>query len=199
MSKEGNTVTDSKPVTENHSRRRRTSSSRAAPPASAVEEVTPARRPVRNRLMVAGDPEGTVLLWRALEALSWQRRWLVWVAPPRRPSAREIQERGLDLRHQLIIHLRPGDDPLPLVERALASGHCSAVLAWPSAVSKAQQARLEQAAQQGQTLALLCPPLASGQRLAQPRSRPAVPRRRVAATAEPDPPYQASLIDGPSG
>ncbi len=113
-------------------------------------------------VIVTGDPGGTALLWRALEALSWERRWLVWVAPPQRPSARELQRHGLDLRHVLCIPLRPGADPLSVVERALAFGHCSAVLAWPAAVSEAQLVNLQAAACQGQALGLLYPPLERG-------------------------------------
>lgn len=82
-------------------------------------------------LTLPADPTGTVLLWRALEALSWERRWLVWVAPPRRPTARELRSRGLDVRHVLVVSLRPNLNPLPITEQALASGHCSAVLVWP--------------------------------------------------------------------
>src|SRR5512144_1870220 len=63
---------------------------------------------------------GAALLWRALEALSWERRWLVWVAPPRRPTARELRNRGLDVRHVLVVSLRPNLNPLPITEQALA-------------------------------------------------------------------------------
>ena len=111
-------------------------------------------------LTLPADPTGTALLWRALEALSWERRWLVWVAPPRRPTAQELRSRGLDVRHVLVVPLRPNLNPLPITEQALASGHCSAVLVWPgAAVSQDQLARLQAAAQQGDALCLLWPPL----------------------------------------
>lgn len=126
-------------------------------------------------LIVAGDSSETALLWRALEALSWERRWLVWVAPPQRPSVRELQRQGLDLRHVLWIPLRPGADPLPVVERALACGHCSAVLAWPAAVSETQWASLQAAARQGQSLGLLSPSL--GMRTGSPVSTQSTQRR----------------------
>ncbi|MFO1434495.1 MAG: SulA-like leucine-rich domain-containing protein [Candidatus Competibacteraceae bacterium] len=113
-------------------------------------------------VIVAGDSGGTALLWRALEAISWERRWLVWVAPPRRPSARELRDHGLDLRHVLCITLRPEVDPLVVVERALASGHCSAVLAWPAVITEARLTSLQAAARQGQSLALLYPSLERG-------------------------------------
>lgn len=105
------------------------------------------------------DRDEATLLWRALEALSWQRRWLVWVAPPRRPTARELLSRGLDVRHLLFVHLRPDMNPLTITEQALASGRCSAVLAWPDVVGKEQLARLQTAARQGDALCLLWPPL----------------------------------------
>lgn len=111
-------------------------------------------------LTLPADPTVTALLWRALEALSWERRWLVWVAPPRRPTAQELRSRGLDVRHVLVVSLRPNLNPLPITEQALASGHCSAVLVWPDAVvNQDQLARLQAAAQQGNALCLLWPPL----------------------------------------
>jgi cell division inhibitor SulA len=128
-------------------------------------------------VIVAGDPGGTTLLWRALEALSWERRWLVWVAPPQRLSARELQCHGLDLRHVLCIPLSSGVDPLPVVERALASGHCSAVLAWPAAITETQLASLQAAARRGQSLALLYPSFESGTSIGPPASMRSAVRR----------------------
>lgn len=128
-------------------------------------------------VIVAGDSGGTALLWRALEAMSWERRWLVWVAPPRRPSARELRGHGLDLRHVLCITLRPEVDPLSVVERALASGHCSAVLAWPAAITETQLASLQAAAYQGQSLALLYPSLGTEISSGQPASMRSAGRR----------------------
>ena len=140
-------------------------------------QADPGRLSLAGGVIVAGDPSGTALLWRALEALSWERRWLVWVAPPQRLSARELQCHGLDLRHVLCIPLGPDADPLPVVERALASGHCSAVLAWPAAITEAQLANLQAAARQGQSLALLYPSLESGTSIGQPASMRSAVRR----------------------
>jgi len=106
-----------------------------------------------------GEQHWPELLWRLLAVLSEERRWLVWVAPPQWPTAAELAACNIDLRHVLRVHLKPGVDPVPFAERALASGKCSAVLAWPTAVTDDQLARIQHASRQGNALGLLNPPL----------------------------------------
>ncbi len=89
------------------------------------------------------------LLMPVLAELCRERRWIAWIDPPHLPLAPALAARGLDPSRQLLIHTRPGADPLLAMEQGLGSGTCSAVLAWPSALDGRALGRLQQAAERG--------------------------------------------------
>lgn len=72
------------------------------------------------------------LLAPALAKLSQeQNRWLLWVSPPYIPYAPALAKAGIDLSKVLIVNATNYEDMLWILEKALASKSCSAVLAWP--------------------------------------------------------------------
>jgi cell division inhibitor SulA/protein ImuA len=59
------------------------------------------------------------------------KRWIVWVAPPFIPYAPALEQRGIDLDCQLLVHPRNGRrSALGAIEQAVRSGSSAAVLAW---------------------------------------------------------------------
>lgn len=81
-------------------------------------------------------------------------RWLVLVSPPRRPDAAELAAAGIDPSRVLLVHARhadgAGDTGLKVVEQALQSGTCGAVVAWLEACDMPAMQRLRRAAVVGQ-------------------------------------------------
>lgn len=95
-------------------------------------------------------------------------RWLVLVSPPRRPNIAELRSAGIDPARVLLVHAdasnRPGvsgvkgglksnglkSNGLKIVEQALRSGNCGAVLAWLQACDVPTLQRLRRAAVAGQ-------------------------------------------------
>lgn len=71
---------------------------------------------------------GLRLLLPCLAALSHQRRWLTWIAPPHIPSVSARWR--MDLTTSLLVHKKHGKDMVKVAEQALASGLCSVVLFW---------------------------------------------------------------------
>lgn len=112
-----------------------------------------------NELLVSQDGIGALqLMLPTLAKLSQQGRWIAWVAPPYIPYAQGLAAAGVDVSRILWVHPRPGQDGLGLVEHCLASGTCSAVLAWPMLGSSAALSRLQRAAAVGDALGLLFRP-----------------------------------------
>jgi protein ImuA len=66
----------------------------------------------------------------AMEALSQQSRWQVFIAPPYIPYAPLLAARGVDVQQVLLVHPQNRQDLLWSVEQALRSTTCSAVFAW---------------------------------------------------------------------
>ena len=89
------------------------------------------------------------LLLPAFAALSWEPRWLVWVAPPQVPIVADLAAQGLDTSRVLVIHERPDKMPLELAVKALAAGTCAAVLVWLEAADPYQIGQLQLAAKRG--------------------------------------------------
>ncbi|MDT8384285.1 MAG: hypothetical protein RRB22_07710 [Gammaproteobacteria bacterium] len=81
-------------------------------------------------------------------------RWLVLVSPPRRPDATELAAAGIDPSRVLLVHARHAngadDNGLKVVEQALQSGTCGAVVAWLEACDMPAMQRLRRAAVVGQ-------------------------------------------------
>ncbi|MBL4681942.1 MAG: hypothetical protein JKY88_14620 [Pseudomonadales bacterium] len=76
------------------------------------------------------------LLTPALAKLSQeQNRWLLWVSPPHIPYAPALAKAGIDLSKILIVNTTSHVDMLWVLEKALSSKSCSAVLAWPDFLS----------------------------------------------------------------
>lgn len=97
------------------------------------------------------------LLMPALAALSHERRWIAWIAPPHIPYAPALAAWGINLTTMLLVTKR-GMDRLWAAEQALASGMCGAVLTWPGIVDFRQLRRLQLAAERGRTCGFLFRP-----------------------------------------
>ncbi|MAT95041.1 MAG: cell division protein FtsZ [Halioglobus sp.] len=66
----------------------------------------------------------------AMESLSEQDRWQVFIAPPYIPYAPLLAARGIDTRQVLLVHPENRKDLLWATEQALRSTTCSAVFSW---------------------------------------------------------------------
>jgi hypothetical protein len=72
------------------------------------------------------------LLTPALAKLSQeQNRWLLWVSPPYIPYAPALAKAGINLDKVLVVKTTTLANTLWVIEKALGSKSCSAVLAWP--------------------------------------------------------------------
>tara|TARA_R110002110_G_scaffold75626_2_gene199808 strand:+ start:1349 stop:2155 length:807 start_codon:yes stop_codon:yes gene_type:complete len=115
--------------------------------------------PTRGLTEILHDQPGVGelrLLMPALANLSQtQNRWLLWVAPPYIPYAPALSRAGLDLSRLLIVHPEQPADRLWVLEKALASSSCSAVIAWPGQMSNKQLRRLQVASKNGHCLGVL--------------------------------------------
>lgn len=100
------------------------------------------------------------LLSPALAQLSQiQSRWLLWVAPPYIPYPPALVNAGIDLASILVVRPKSKDDVLWVLEKALASKSCSAVLAWPGNINEKQIRRLQVASKEGNSWSILFRPL----------------------------------------
>lgn len=97
----------------------------------------------------------------AMERLSEQGRWQVFIAPPYIPYAPLLAARGIDTGQILLVHPRDRKDLLWATEQALRSTTCSAVFSWLGAreYSYGELRKLQLAAAGGATLAVLFRPL----------------------------------------
>jgi len=96
------------------------------------------------------------LLAPALASLSQtQNRWLLWIAPPYIPYAPALSQAGIDLSRLLIVNPDHQADRLWVLEKALASNSCSAVMAWPGQLNHKQLRRLQVASKTGHCLCIL--------------------------------------------
>jgi cell division inhibitor SulA len=75
-------------------------------------------------------------------------RWLVLVAPPQRPMTEEMEAAGIDPKRVLVVHVNDSNG-LSVVENALRSGTCGAVLSWLENCDSASLTRLRKAAVAG--------------------------------------------------
>lgn len=96
------------------------------------------------------------LLMPALARLSRAARWIAWIDPPYAPHAAGLHASGVDLGHTLVVRTQGGaEERLRALERALASGTCSAVLAWPGRLDADAMQRLQRAAVRGDSIGFL--------------------------------------------
>ncbi len=97
-----------------------------------------------------------------------QQRWIVWVAPPFVPYAPALASYGLELNRQLWVHpqrssIDGNSEVLWAMEQALRSGSSAAVLAWVERTDNTVLRRLQLAAEEGSSLAVLFRPPAAVQ------------------------------------
>ncbi|MEX0941872.1 MAG: translesion DNA synthesis-associated protein ImuA [Pseudomonadales bacterium] len=96
------------------------------------------------------------LLIPALAHLSQvETRWLLWVSPPYVPYAPALSDCGVDLSRILLVKPEKPEDILWVLEKALASQSCSAVLAWPGQIRDKEIRRLQVASKEGRCLGIL--------------------------------------------
>jgi protein ImuA len=96
----------------------------------------------------------------AMEQLSEQGRWQVFIAPPYIPYAPLLAARGIDTQQVLLVHPKNRQDLLWATEQALRSTTCSAVFSWLGAqnYSYGELRKLQLAAASGDSLAVLFRP-----------------------------------------
>ncbi|GAB5451499.1 MAG: translesion DNA synthesis-associated protein ImuA [Halioglobus sp.] len=100
----------------------------------------------------------------AMERLSEQQRWQVFIAPPYIPYAPLLAARGIDTGQILLVHPQNKQDLLWATEQALRSTTCSAVFSWLGAQEYrySELRKLQLAAASGDTLAVLFRPMEAG-------------------------------------
>jgi hypothetical protein len=101
------------------------------------------------------DMQGIGELRLVLPALSHlsrdDSRWIVWASPPFIPYAPGLARAGIDLSSILLVYPDNHKDLLWVLEKALASGTCSAVLGWPKRIREKELRRLQVAGKEGNT------------------------------------------------
>jgi len=97
------------------------------------------------------------LLTPALASLSQQQnRWIAWIGSPYLPYTPALIQAGINIKTILIIKPRSATDQLWAIEKSLASGACSAVLAWPDkGIQPRQIRRLQLACKAGQSWGII--------------------------------------------
>ena len=99
------------------------------------------------------------LLTPALAELSReQTRWLLLVSPPYIPYPPALAQAGIDLTRVIISQPSTQKDYLWVLEKALASQSCSAVMAWPTDIQEKQVRRLQVASKEGNCWGILFRP-----------------------------------------
>jgi len=100
----------------------------------------------------------------AMETLSAQGRWQVFIAPPYIPYAPLLTARGIDIRQILLVHPRSREDLLWSTEQSLRSSTCSAVFSWLGAgkYRYSELRKLQLACTGSDALAVLFRPIRAG-------------------------------------
>jgi hypothetical protein len=99
------------------------------------------------------------LLTPALAALTReQSRWLLLVRPPYIPYPPALEQAGLDLSRVIISQPKNPKDYLWVLEKAMTSRSCSAVIAWPDNILGKQVRRLQVASKEGNCWGILFRP-----------------------------------------
>lgn len=84
-----------------------------------------------------------------------QNRWLLFVNPPFIPYAPALIQAGIDLSKVLVCQPKTAKDYLWVIEKALSSQSCSAVISWPAGILEKQIRRLQVAAKSGNCWGIL--------------------------------------------
>jgi hypothetical protein len=90
-----------------------------------------------------------------------QNRWVLFVSPPYIPYPPALAQAGIDLTRVIVSQPRAPKDYLWVLEKALASQSCSAVIAWPGRIHEKQIRRLQLASKDGYSWGILFRPEAS--------------------------------------
>lgn len=119
--------------------------------------------PLESTIEVLSDGNGLGamgLFLPAMEKLSEQGRWQVFIAPPYIPYAPLLAARGIDTQQILLVHPQNRQDLLWSTEQALRSSTCSAVFSWLGThnYSYSELRKLQVAATAGDSLAVLFRP-----------------------------------------
>lgn len=123
--------------------------------------------PLDSTIEVLSDSSGLGamgLFLPAMERLSEQERWQVFIAPPFIPYAPLLAARGIDTQQVLLVHPQNRADLLWATEQALRSSTCSAVFSWLGAQEYryGELRKLQLAAASGDTLSVLFRPHDAG-------------------------------------
>ena len=96
----------------------------------------------------------------AMQTLSAEGRWQVFIAPPFTPYAPLLKARGIDTNQVLLVHPKNREDLLWATEQALRSSTSSAVFSWLGAQEYrySELRKLQLAAASGDSLAILFRP-----------------------------------------
>ena len=86
--------------------------------------------------------------------------WIAWVSPPYTPYAPALAAAGLDVARMLVVHGAGATEWA--MDQALRSEACSAVLGWANPREPQALRRLQLAAEQSHSLAVLFRPLQAG-------------------------------------
>lgn len=78
--------------------------------------------------------------------------WILLIAPPGRPTAARLQERGIDPKRVLVVHSPKIKNWQQTLERTLGFGHCVAVFTWLPEQIAIDHARLQRLGQQSGVL-----------------------------------------------
>jgi protein ImuA len=87
-----------------------------------------------------------------------QNRWVLFVNPPYIPYPPALAQAGIDLTRVIVSQPKAPKDYLWVLEKALASQSCSAVIAWPSRIHEKQIRRLQLASKDGYSWGILFRP-----------------------------------------
>ncbi len=97
------------------------------------------------------------LLLPAMAELSQAGRHIVWAAPPHQPYAPGLVQAGIALTQTLVVACRQEDDIPWVLEKLLRNRRCGMALAWLQHLGDHQSRRLQLAAEQGRSVAILFP------------------------------------------
>lgn len=124
---------------------------RQVPNSGLTQNVRP--RAVVTEILTAQQGPGVLdFLMPMFSQLSKnENRWICCIAPPWFPDVRVLRDSGIDLSRVLLVHPKVHQEGMHLVEQVLGSGKCSVVLAWPTFADATWLARLQLAAESGNT------------------------------------------------
>jgi hypothetical protein len=122
-----------------------------------------------------------------------QSRWVLFVSPPYIPYPPALAQAGIDLTRVIVSQPKMPRDYLWVLEKALASQSCSAVIAWPGRIHEKQIRRLQLASKEGYSWGILFRSGASSK-----NASPAELRLRLRPLPDSAPGYSSGYSSGHS-